>query len=790
MTDADAPAPEPRPGQAPDERGDLPYRDIVESQSELVCRFRIDGTILFANEAYARSVGSSAAAIVTRNFWHFIPDDEQPGIRAMLATLTPASPEVRIENRFETANGTRWTLWTNRALTFDAAGRVVEAQSTGIDISDIRRTADALRASETRFRALVKASSDVVYRMSADWSEMRPLDGRSLVASNDRPMRDWMARNLPPDEHARVRAAIDRAIAGREVFELEHRVIRPDGSIGWTLSRAVPIVDEDGHVVEWFGAASDVTARRTAEDALRRSEAKYRALFESIDEAFCLLEVLVDAEGRPVDHRFLEINPAFERHTGLSGAIVGRTALELLPGHDPSWFERYGRIARTGEPERFEYPEPALDRWFDAFAWRAGESGQRQVAVLFKDVTARKRFEQDLQRAKQQAEEANLAKDNFLATLSHELRTPLTPALAVLSRWEAHPAVEPPELREDLAIARRNLALEARLIDDLLDLTRIVRGKLALTLETVDVCELVHAVIAMCRDEARARGVALWLRAEAEDCRVQGDAGRLQQVFWNLVKNAVKFTPHGGRIEVTLRNVPGRLIEVEVADTGIGMTPDTLPRIFRPFEQESVESVRRYGGLGLGLTISRALVEAHGGSIAAHSEGPGRGSRFVVTLACVSPPASATVSAAPAVRADKGNGDEAPAAESSLRVLLVEDHADTAVMMEKLLSTFGHVVTVTGSVAEATAALELAGPDGFDLLVSDLGLPDGTGMGLMRHARGPLQITTPAIAMTGFGMEEDVTRAKSAGFDVHLTKPVNFLQLDEIVRSVSARPRR
>lgn len=266
--------------------------------------------------------------------------------------------------------------------------------------------------------------------------------------------------------------------------------------------------------------------------------------------------------------------------------------------------------------------------------------------------------------------------------------------------------------------------------------------------------------------------------------------GGFQQVFWNLFKNAVKFTPQGGRIEVTLRNVPDRRIEVEVADTGIGMTADTLLRIFRPFEQESIESVRRYGGLGLGLTISRALVDAHGGSIAAHSEGPGRGSRFVVTLACApttSATQTATATSARGVSDERGAGSAAP--EPGLRVLLVEDHADTALMMEKLLSTFGHAVTVTGSVAEATSALEAAGEDGFDLLVSDLGLPDGTGIDLLRHARTRLQVTTPAIAMTGFGMEEDVARAREAGFDVHLTKPVNFVQLDEIVRRVSGRPR-
>jgi PAS domain S-box-containing protein len=885
------------------------YRAIVEHLGELVCRFRTDGTILFANEPYARSVGATSAALEGRNFWHFIPPDEQAAVQALLATLTPRHPEVRIENRFSTVSGERWMLWINRGLTFDAAGRVIEAQSTGIDLTDIRHSMDVLRESEARLRALIQATSDVVYRMSPDWSEMQPLDGRGLVASSARAIRDWMARNLPATEHARVRAAIAAAIEGRTTFEMEHRVIRPDGSIGWTSSRAVPILDADGRITEWFGVASDITPRKSAEEALRRSEARYRALFESIDEAFCLLEIVFDASGAPCDHRFLEVNPAFERQTGLSD-VVGRTARELMPDHDPAWFRRYAHILETGEPQRFEFPEPAIDRWFDAFAWRTTDGGHQRVAVLFKDITERVRIERALReseerfriladsmpqivyvasrdgrtiyanaqwraytgfehadeqaqqavvhpddlaemlatwhshsvsgetftrefrlrrasdgayrwfltrlrpvrdqsgeisrwygtstdihdmkvasealtRAKEQAEAANVAKDNFLATLSHELRTPLTPALAALSLWEGHPSVQPPMLRDDLAMVARNLALEARLIDDLLDLTGIARGKLALALEAVDVNELVTAVVAMYRGEALARGVDLVLRAGDRPCLVPADPGRLQQVLWNLLKNAVKFTPPGGRVEVTERRVGGSHVEIAVADTGAGMSADTLARIFRPFEQGSADSVRRYGGLGLGLAISRALVEAHGGTIAASSDGPGQGSRLIVRLPCAP---LVTVPDQPPVDAASGRRD-APAPYGvdarTLRVLVVEDHEDTAEMMQRLLSSRGHDVTVAGSVAAAISALQTSP---FDVLVSDVGLPDGSGMDVVRHARQQLRLGVPAIAITGYGMDEDIARARNAGFDVHLTKPVNLLQLDEAVsRATRAR---
>ncbi|HUQ84230.1 MAG TPA: PAS domain S-box protein [Gemmatimonadaceae bacterium] len=251
----------------------------------------------------------------------------------------------------------------------------------------------ALRESEARYRALVTASADVVYRMSADWGEMRRLDGRGLLLDTDEPSGAWLARYLHPDDHARVTAAIDKAVRGRGPFALEHRVIRADGTLGWTQSRAVPVFDSAGEIVEWIGTASDITTRKEAELALRASEARYRVLFDSIDEGFCVIEVLFDAAERAVDYRFLEANPAFAQQTGLTD-VVGRTMRELAPAHEAYWFETYGQIALTGESKRFEAPAQALGgRWYDVYAFRAGQRGEHRVAILFNDVAARKRAE-------------------------------------------------------------------------------------------------------------------------------------------------------------------------------------------------------------------------------------------------------------------------------------------------------------------------------------------------------------------------------------------------------------
>jgi PAS domain S-box-containing protein len=397
------------------------------------------------------------------------------------------------------------------------------------------------------------------------------------------------------------------------------------------------------------------------------------------------------------------------------------------------------------------------------------------VVLVFRDFSDRKKYELELQQAKEEAETANIAKDNFLAALSHELRTPLTPVLVTLTSWEQGESL-PPVLREDVQTLRRCVELEARLIDDLLDLTRIVRGKLALHIENVDVHLLIQAVAGMYRSDMDAKAIHLTLRLDAAEHFASADPGRLQQVFWNILKNATKFTPQGGGIEVRSTNTPDGRLQLSFTDSGAGMTSQTLARIFTPFEQGSAEIVRRYGGLGLGLTISKAFLEAQNGTIQASSPGPGQGSTFTVRLPAV--PASMLEPHAPSASPLNSDGLR------RLEILLVEDHEDTSRVLSRLLERLGHRVRVADSVAAAVIAAQQP----FDLLLSDIGLPDGTGIDLIQQLRKRFNLTVPAVALTGFGMEEDVAKSREAGFTEHLTKPINFQRLQLMVQKIAETP--
>ncbi len=383
------------------------------------------------------------------------------------------------------------------------------------------------------------------------------------------------------------------------------------------------------------------------------------------------------------------------------------------------------------------------------------------------------------QAARAEAEAANKAKDRFIAMLSHELRTPLTPILFAASFLGQDPTI-PDRIREELKIITRNVELEARLIDDLLDVTRISQGKLNLAFETADAHELLHSALRICSNDVSAKNLSMRLEFEASAHCIRADAARLQQIFWNLIQNAVKFTPPDGQITLRSNNPQSSWFRLEVIDSGIGITPDALSKIFDPFEQAGGAG---FGGLGLGLTISKAIVELHGGRIFASSPGAHHGAMFAIELPHVvsgstEQKAARMNIAAPVASAGQYNPNH-------LRILLVDDHVDSVRPMQLFLEAMGYQVTTAHTVA---TALRAAAQEEFDLLVSDIGLPDGSGDDLIRLLQDKGQ-KLPSIALSGYGTEQDVARSRAAGFHVHLTKPVSpddlRTTMDKLLASVA-----
>jgi CheY-like chemotaxis protein len=369
---------------------------------------------------------------------------------------------------------------------------------------------------------------------------------------------------------------------------------------------------------------------------------------------------------------------------------------------------------------------------------------------------------------------ANAAKDQFLALLSHELRSPLAPVLAMVGELEAEVPDSRP-VREALEVVRRNVELEARLIDDLLDVTRISKGKLQLSFETICVHQILQRAYEICREEIEAKNLEVKFRLRAAQTYVQGDPARLQQVFWNLIKNSVKFTHEKGRITIETVNPTADTIEARVIDTGIGIEKEAIDKIFNAFEQGQAEITRRFGGLGLGLAISKALIDAHDGKIRVQSPGKDQGAMFSVELNTVSRPIDSD-----------GEGKDQPAereAEATVsrhrRVLLVDDHYDTCIGMKRMLERRGYKITVAHSAEQAVEKVRI---EDFDLLISDIGLPDRSGYELMRELR--VNKDLPGIALSGFGSEQDVKQAREAGFSEHLTKPINFERLEKTIQNL------
>ncbi len=473
--------------------------------------------------------------------------------------------------------------------------------------------------------------------------------------------------------------------------------------------------------------------------------------------------------------------PALVLRTGQAQRLaeLGSKCLATA-GQDPDHQRAFAALAPRSA---LQVPLAARGRILGVWSFYSSSSGRlydESDQALAEELGRRAALAIDNARLYGAAQSANLAKDQFLANLSHELRTPLTPVLAVISSLEGDSRLEA-KVRESLAMVRRNVELEARLIDDLLDLTRIARGKLELSRRPADLRQIVgQAIETCCGQDTESGRVRVVEDLAAADHTVWADAPRLSQVFWNLLNNALKFTPEG---TITIRSwfEPDEIV-IQISDTGVGIRPEALGHIFNAFEQGDVGTTRRFGGLGLGLAISKAIVELHGGTLSAESEGVGHGAVFTVRLpAGDSRQEPATALGIPG---EERRGVVRPEAGRPLHILLAEDHVDTAEALAALLEGLGHRITMAGTVAGGlAAAAEAAAADrSIDLVISDLGLPDGSGLDLMRELARLYRLT--GIALSGYGMEEDVRKSREAGFARHLTKPVTLDLLKDVIAQV------
>ncbi len=627
----------------------------------------------------------------------------------------------------------------------------------------------------------------------------------------------WMTA-IHPDDLPRARAAWQaRALDADRGYDVEYRVRRHDGQYRWFHARADSIRGPDGRILRWFGTTTDVHDHKRAElhlgllarlGELLRADADdedvlsrvavllgqtlpgvCRAAFVTIDDPpagpaaasvtvhhdFCQPGVpsltgtyplasfgpVVDdlRRGDTVVIEDVLTHPTTATHADTYRALGYRGAVGVPLHRDGRWVAVLS--VQTADPRDWQADEVDVIRIVAERTWLAVEN----IRLL------------------REARDANAAKDRFIAVLSHELRTPLTPVILTVAALESAPDLSP-ELAHDLAMIRRNVELETKLIDDLLDVTRIANGKLRLAPKPVHAHELLDNVLEMCRPDAAAKRVGLAVECSAPADRMSADPARLQQIFWNLIKNAVKFTPEGGRVTIETDCPAPDRFRLVVRDTGIGIDPAALPRLFDAFEQGEQTVTREFGGLGLGLAISKVLVDLHNGRITADSPGRNHGATFTVDLP-LGDAVERLVQRIPLTAAAAGG--DAPAAPARKpgpgpHVLVVDDHPDTLKVMKRLMEGSGFRVTTANTVA---AALDAAAQHRFDVVVSDLGLPDQTGHDLMRQIKA--RYGTPGIAVSGFGLDADHRESHAAGFDAHINKPISFDELRTTIAEVLAR---
>jgi PAS domain S-box-containing protein len=676
------------------------------------------------------------------------------------------------------------------------------AQATPSDPAILDAQADArLLATEERLRVALDAGRMGTWEwsMAANhvvWSPgLEAIHGRE--PGSFKGTFDDVLSDVFPEDRDRLTATIAQALERRTDYHVEYRIFTAQGEQRWVEARGKLFCDDAGQPHRMVGVCMDVTDRKRHEAAVRQSERQMRL----ITDALPALIAYVDR-----DERYQFNSLAYEQWLGLSRESLRDKRIRDVVPSDHAYEIIRPRIERAlaGHTVQFEtrltYADGITRDVEVTYSPDIASNGQvNGFAVLVVDVSDRKRVEAERERllaaeraARQEAERVSRMKDEFLATLSHELRTPLNAIVGWSHILSGGPA-SPEDLAQGLQTIERNAHAQTRIIEDLLDMSRIISGKIRLEVRPVDPAEIIRASLETVRPAADARQIALELTLDPPPASgpapagIVGDPNRLQQIFWNLLNNAVKFTQKGGKVSVRLQRVESHL-EIVVRDNGQGIDPSFLPHVFDRFRQADASTTRDHGGLGLGLAIVKTLVELHGGTITVHSDGKDQGTTFTVTLPVqaawepktASPPRT-PVSAAP---------DQNPKSIRSLeglKVLVVDDEPDARLLLNRLLADGGAEVTLAASAAEAIRLLPRIRPD---ILISDIGMPTEDGYALIqqvRHLPPERGGQTPAIALTAYASAKDRVRALRSGFQNHLVKPIDFAELIAAVASLTGR---
>ena len=718
-------------------------------------------------------------AVRGKSWKAFWPVQAHAAIDSALA-LARAGGQGRFIHACPTFKGTPkwWDVVVTAAVPGSGDGRLLAISrdvSTQVHAEAERKQAElALHQHRERFEKIVSQAATGVVEIAPDgvitlanqkYCQMMGYSEAELVGMN-------VIDVTAPQSRAATLDVVDQLVKGANGVALDKYYQRKDGTHLSATSSVNALRGPDGQFQGLVAIVLDNTERKRIQERLQASEERYRTLFESVDEGFCIFEMLFDAADRPVDYRFLEMNPMFERHTGLSNA-TGRTARELLPGLEQFWFDTYGRVALTGESVRFENEAPSMGRWFDVYATRIGGAASRKVALLFSDISARKRSEDELRRLADDLAEADRRKTEFLATLAHELRNPLAPirsGLAVMRLGGDSPAAVG-KVRE---MMERQVGHMVHLIDDLLDVARISGGKLELKRQRAELKTILASAVETSLPLIEAGQHALEVDVPDTPLPIDADVTRIAQVVANLLNNAAKYTPPFGSIRLSVRR-DGHEAVIAVSDTGVGIAHDALNGVFDMFSQIGRTVDRSQGGLGIGLSLVRRLVEMHGGTVEASSGGANAGSVFTVRLPLAGAPEDADTRAGPDSAGAPGPGPVPAEDGRGLKVLVVDDNVDAAVTLSMILEVSGHATRVAH---DGYQALEVAQAFRPRVAFLDIGMPGMSGYDTARAMRARPELAgITLVALTGWGAESDRQRSREAGFDHHLTKPV---QLDVV----------